>query len=123
MSDFDDLPITWADAHFEGINVEYDEVRIRLTDYRGISAVVTCEGWISLTVAAFRDDSFVDSGRLFAEDPRIDASRIAVGARAGSSGSPSRDTARFALLELGLDDGAVVECVAASFRVTFPNAH
>ena len=112
------LPIVWDDAAFDGFDADYDRVLIRLTDYTGTQIAVLCKGWISLSVAYFRDDSYVQSGRLIATDARIDAARDAVVSRGAPSGSPLRDAALFSLLEIELDDGARLECVAASFQVS-----
>ena len=96
--------------------------RLRLTDHRGVVVEVVCEGWFSLSVGYFRDDSFAVAGRVLTHDPRIEAARDAVSQRPPPSGSPSRDRGQFSLLEVDLDDGAKFECVAASLLVTFANA-
>lgn len=116
------LPIAWADAHFDGIDVDYDRVRLRLTDHRGVPAEVIGDGWIALSVSYFRDDSYAEAGRLITSDPRIDAARSAISQRPGASGSPARDRGEYSLLEVHLDDGATIECIAATFQVTFADA-
>jgi hypothetical protein len=116
------LPIAWADAHFDGIDVDYERVRLRLTDHRGVPVEVIGDGWIALSVGFFRDDSYVEDGRLITDDPRIDEAVAAVSERPGASGSPARESGAFALLEVDLDDGAKFECIAAAFRVTFQHA-
>jgi hypothetical protein len=114
------LGVAFPDADFDGLDVTYDLVRLRLTESSGRIVHIDCVGWIHLSVGPFFDDSFATDGRLLQGDPRIDSARDAVADRY-ESGSPARNAREFVLLEVELDDGARVECIAGQVQVTFPN--
>jgi len=115
------LNVRWADAQLLGIAMSYDAVQIQLRESAGRLVTIVAKGHIGTELVGFWDEIVIESADIVEAHPFGDeclesiAERL--GQRATDTGSPERNSRRFATLVLSLSDGAVFRCAAAEFSV------
>jgi len=113
--------VLWRDSGLEGLVVDDDTVTITLLESTGHLKKIRCRGYIGYQVVGFWDESIVDSARVSSEHAFIEENLKSIRERhpwpLNDSGSPERNTGDYFVLEIRLDDGAVVLIAAASLEV------
>lgn len=111
--------ILWNDATVDRIDQDFEAVRIKITDSNGVKCEIVCAGYIGISVVGFWDEAIVRSARIVRSHAFIDDSIDAIAKRLGASwvdsGSPSRNTRDWSLLEITLIDELKILVVAADF--------
>jgi hypothetical protein len=110
------MDLAWADCYFKGAQIDYDVVSLEIKQPDDSVLTVTCSGYLQFQIAALWDETMIRSAQLLEGDTRV-ANAVAAIAHVSKweSGSPARNTGRYKVLAIVLDDGATIECVAAEF--------
>ena len=113
--------VSWPDAVLERVTVDYDAVRLDLSQSTGVIWTVLCEGHIAIRMDGFWDEVIISHAELSWVDPVVEHAVRAVKQRfrgaLPDSGSPLRNERRFGALFVHLSDGCHLEVVAARFTV------
>lgn len=109
-----------ADASLERIELDYDAVRLFVTETNGDRKTITCRGHIGFQIAGFWDEVIIDSMAILKDHPFLIAAkdrcaRTPTGELA-PSGNPARNEGTMELLRVLLIDGCEVLIVAAAFE-------
>jgi hypothetical protein len=114
------LDIYWPDSHLDSVTIEYDSVRMVVSDDEGRRRVVVGTGPIGIEQIGLWDEVIIDSGHLSDDHPFAARCWSDIESRGQSqcdTGSPARNGRRFQTLEVTFQDGSALRVAAARFEV------
>jgi len=112
------LDIYWPDSHLNSLRIDYDLVRIDVTEFGGRERVLLAAGPIGVEQVGLWDEVIIEMATV--SDDHAFAARCWSDIQrrhqdAFDSGSPSRNGRRFQTLEITFQDGSALRVAAAQF--------
>jgi len=115
------LNVRWPDSQVLGVSISYDAVEIRIRESGGRLLTVVAKGHIGTQLVGFWDEIVIEDADIVESHPFEEECLTSIAERLGwpapDTGSPERNSRRFATLVLSLSDGTFFRCVAAQFTV------
>lgn len=112
----------WADAEFDTISIDYDEIIITITETASSrSRKIHCRGYIGYKLEGFWDEVVIEKGDLVSEDGFLTDCINNLEKRYPSSlpetGQTERNRQEWRVLIVKFSDGAEMKIVANKFYV------
>lgn len=113
--------ILWTDAELDGIQIDFNELVIRLTEPSKRIRQVRCKGYIGYSLIGFWDEIVIQNVELLdTSDFQLSCLHRLTqryGETYPDTGDPTRNRRTYRTLSIELIDGTVLDIVAAEFTV------